>query len=191
MSRFLPSPTLRFISSPSGYYLTDYLELPLQSSLELMVWSEVGGLVGSLTCGWISDRFGQQPLTLCALSSLLCVVAINQLPSSSSEVSLGPLRAGLSLFVSGYCINVPKTLLSLGLRQLVPGELGGSVEGVFGLSGQLGASMSGVGVGMLVDTYGWGIYKFIFLSVALSSTVCLVSPTLHILRESSAKIKIA
>ena len=169
----------------------DHLGLPLQASLELMVWSEVGGLIGSLTCGWISDRFGHQPLTLCALSSLLCVVAINQLPSSNPAGSLASsTHAGLSLFVTGYCINVPKTLLSLGLRQMVPIELGGSVEGLFGLFGQLGASISGVGVGLLVDTYGWQIFKAIFFGVSLISTVCLISPTLHTLRERAAKIKL-
>ena len=134
---------------------------------------------------------GQQPLTLCAISSLLCIFAIYQIPTSFPGSSLLTIHASLSLFVTGYCINVPKTLLSLGLRQMVPSELGGSVEGLFGLSGQLGASLSGVGVGMLVEKYGWQIYPSIFLLVALISTACLISPTLHELRESAMKLKTA
>ena len=173
----------------SGYYLVDHLGMPLAISLELMLWSEVGGLVGSLTCGWISDIMGRQPLALCTLASLICMLAIQQIPVSNSGTSLEKFQLGVSLFVTGYCVNVPKTLLSLGLRQMVPSELGGSVEGCFGLLGQIGASLSGVGVGALVDTHGWRVYRGTFLSVAMTSFACMIPPTLQSLGKYTTKLK--
>ena len=53
--------------------------------------------------------------------------------------------ARLCLFIMGFGINGPKTLLGIMVRDLVPRGVSGTIGGIYGLVSQVGASVSGAG----------------------------------------------
>lgn len=151
-----------------------------------MLYNEMGGVVGSLTCGAVSDRYFSTPLIICLLSCILCALAVAPLPTTPfmgfdvCDRFQFNLVCRILLFIAGYAINVPKTLLNLCLRRLLPPDIGGSAEGLFSLVGQLGASLSGVGIGRVIDIQGWKAYRGLMLLPSLMAALSLVIPTLDI-----------
>lgn len=111
-----------------GYYLVEEQGISLSNTSTLMLWNEIGGLGGSLSCGYISDNTVRRPLLVCMLFSMLTVLALLYLPFQRQS---NDAHLGLCLFCAGFGVNVPKTLLSLGLRELLPIHLGGTVVRMF------------------------------------------------------------
>lgn len=183
---------LKSMADWTGLFLIEYCGLSISYSTELMIWNEIGGMVGTLLCGVLSDFLGGRKYLTLSLFVAICVPAIAFFPtnsalqnaSSTTENFLGfgalynvILQDGVStkftillisetrllyrallekfsgslglsricLFFMGFGINGPKTLLGVMVRDLVPREVSGTIGGIFGLVGQLGASASGVG----------------------------------------------
>ena len=183
---------LKSMADWTGLFLIEYCGLSISYSTELMLWNEIGGMVGTLLCGVLSDFLGGRKYLTLSIFVLICIPAIAFFPtnialknsSSTTENFLGfsalyyvILQDGISakftillmnevqllyrallekfsgslglsricLFFMGFGINGPKTLLGVMVRDLVPREVSGTIGGIFGLVGQLGASASGVG----------------------------------------------
>ena len=183
---------LKSMADWTGLFLIEYCGLSISYSTELMIWNEIGGMVGTLLCGVLSDFLGGRKYLTLSIFVAICIPAIALFPtnvalqnaSSTTENFLGLgalynviLQDGIStkftvllinevqllyrallekftgslglsricLFFMGFGINGPKTLLGVMVRDLVPREVSGTIGGIFGLVGQLGASASGVG----------------------------------------------
>ena len=61
--------------------------------------------------------------------------------------------ARLCLFIMGFGINGPKTLLGIMVRDLVPRGVSGTIGGIYGLVSQVGASVSGAGKNLILFFY--------------------------------------
>lgn len=183
---------LKSMSDWTGLFLVEHFSLSITQSTELMLWNEMGGMVGTLLCGVLSDFLGGRKYLTLLIFTAICIFGVVYFPSvfpislqvidSQSEISLslsspfvinefalemfvksfqnntlalsrsvhstfsGHIGAArICLFLMGFGINGPKTLLGVMVRDLVPREVSGTVGGVFGLISQVGASASGAG----------------------------------------------
>jgi sugar phosphate permease len=93
----------------------------------------------------------------------------------------------LSFFIYGFAINGPKTLLQLATLEAVPTQISGTIYGVSGLLGQVGASAAGTGISMLVDAYGWNALLPSLAVAMLAVATLLAIPMLFL--QPSQKLK--
>lgn len=112
-----------------------------------------------------------------ALFSLLPLYATQHLPPTlSSHNTRAPLAA--AYFLLGLCVNGPKTLSGIALRQLVPPSMAGTAMGVQGLVGQVGASWAGAPVGFVAQHWGWGAIRHLWAASLVAAAGSLSVPGL-------------
>jgi Major Facilitator Superfamily len=183
---------LKSMSDWTGLFLVEHFSLTIAQSTELMLWNEMGGMLGTLLCGVLSDYLGGRRFLTLLIFTVICISGAVYFPTvfpislqvadGQSDLSLafsspfvfnkfapemfvkslqsyilalfrfvhttfsGHIGAArICLFLMGFGINGPKTLLGVIVRDLVPREVSGTVGGIFGLISQVGASASGAG----------------------------------------------
>jgi hypothetical protein len=189
---------LKSMSDWTGLFLVEHFSLSIAQSTELMLWNEMGGILGTLLCGVLSDYLGGRRFLTLLIFTAVCISGVAYFPTvfviilpvvdGPTELSLafpslfdfnefepemfvkslqssilalfwsvqstfsghiGAVR--ICLFLMGFGINGPKTLLGVIVRDLVPRDVSGTVGGIFGLISQIGASASGAGEHVLID----------------------------------------
>ena len=135
---------------------------------------ELAGIVGTLLCGWISDkvfkgwRSGAGILFL-ALTGL-AIAAYWLLPASSPVWMYYVLIA-----LIGGLIYGPVMLIGLQAIDLSPKYVAGTAAGFTGLFGYLlGASLASTGVGVLIHNFGWDVTYMFLLGVVVLAVILMV-----------------
>jgi sugar phosphate permease len=133
------------------------------------VWFVAGyegfGLIGMLLGGWITDRFFQgRAARTCVFYMLMCTCSLLLLwclPNQSRYVSGGLLCA------AGFFNSGPQRLVGTGAAKLATKRAAAAAVGLTGLLGYSSTVLSGVGIGALVQHYGWdaGFLVFFFCGV--------------------------
>ena len=178
---------LKSMADWTGLYLVEHSGFSIGTTTELMLWNEIGGMVGTLVCGILSDRLNGNKYLTSFIFVIICIPAMFYFPTGNiieindvkncTELNVGLSEntlmitsfynvlsntlilkkmiyntlsgkagiARLCLFIMGFGINGPKTLLGIMVRDLVPRGVSGTIGGVFGLVSQVGASASGAG----------------------------------------------
>lgn len=127
------------------------------------------GSAGSITAGWVSDRLGARrgPVlaVMCAVLTL-SIYVFSRLP-----VAEGPwLAAALGLV--GFTLYGPYSLMSGAMVMDFGGkEASASASGIVDGVGAAGAVFAGVGMGYLIDAYGWDGAFGIIVAMASLATV--------------------
>jgi len=120
---------------------------------------ELTAIVGTIFAGWASDRIFK------GLSHRMCLFAM-----IGAVVFLGifALVPGLPLAVStivlalsGFCIYGPQALIGIGAANQATKEASATANGLVGICGYLGSSLSALGVGFIADHFGW---MWVFIS---------------------------
>lgn len=151
-----------------------------QESTTQCVWMlHVGGFIGSLAAGWISDKiYNGKRAPVIGLAMGSCIFPLMLLmrgPSGypSSLVSYVPL---FSFLLLGCFSFTPHVLLGLMARELVPTKAQTTAASMEKFMANLGGAMAGSPLGYVVQTYGWngGLKVFMTASViGLSAMVPL------------------
>ncbi|MCY4043836.1 MAG: phosphoglycerate transporter protein PgtP [Cellvibrionales bacterium] len=135
---------------------------------------EVGGFFGSLAAGFWSDYFfsGKRgPINvLFSLGSAMGIVTLLLFP----EYIL--IFGGYSIFAIGFFIFGPQMLIGVAAAEQSHREAAGAATGFIGLFGYLGAAISGVPLGYIMQTWGWKGF-FITLTLAGIMATLLLMPT--------------
>lgn len=116
---------------------------------------------GSTTCTGPWDS--SSPYTWMVNSSYSTIVR--------NEIVSGAILR-MILFVVGFGINGPKTLLVIDLMELIPKRFSGSLCGLIGLLSQIGASFSGTYIALHIESSGWGAY--LNLLILTSCILCVL-----------------
>ncbi|NDV70135.1 glycerol-3-phosphate transporter [Dysgonomonas sp. 25] len=129
---------------------------------------EIAGIVGTLLCGWMSDKlFKGRRAPAIILYMLLVMVAVFvywQNPAGN------PLVDNIALFAIGFLIYGPVMMIGVQALDLVPKKAAGTAAGLTGFFGYVvGALFSNVAFGFIIKHFGWDA-AFIILIVA-----CLIS----------------
>lgn len=128
---------------------------------------EIAGIAGTLTAGWVTDRFmqGRAPRTcvFCMAGAALSMFAFWLLPATAPAWMLfGTLLAG------GFFIYGPQALTGVTAANISTKKLAGTSIGFIGMFSYASVVVSGVGLGALAQYFGWRYAYILMVGVALA-----------------------
>lgn len=144
---------------------------------------ELGGLVGSLVAGRISDQLikanasdaagnvGKRVQVVMAytVGIAAALLLFRSIPTGQ------PVLTWLSVFLVGFMVYGPQMLIGLCGAELVGPDSVGASEGFLGWIAYLGAANAGIPLSNIVKQYGWDAY-FMTLVGACGVALLLLSP---------------
>lgn len=134
---------------------------------------ELAGIVGTLLCGWVSDKVFK------GWRSGAGLLFIGGVGIALACYWLLPPTAPLGLFylliaIIGGLIYGPVMLIGLQAIDLSPRNVAGTAAGFTGLFGYLlGASLASTCVGYLIDHFGWSVTYMCLLGVVVLAMVLM------------------
>jgi len=124
---------------------------------------EIAGILGMLVSGWMMDKVfkgrGGRACFCYMAACTACVFLFWRLNSPALWIN------GLLLFCVGFFIYGPQCLIGVIAANLATKRAAATANGVTGIFGYLSGVLSGWGLGLLVQTYGWNV-GFLMLSLA-------------------------
>ncbi|PCJ29862.1 MAG: MFS transporter [Rickettsiales bacterium] len=150
-------------------FLIEFKDFSLVDSGWQVAAYEFAGLPGGFMAGWISDKLfgGKRGFVGIMFMSLLALALYTfwKLPAEHIYLSASSL-ACIGFFLSG-----PQILVGLASADFASKKAVGTANGWVGTVGQLGASLSGIGVGLLTQYYGWDAAFMAFIGAAILGAV--------------------
>ena len=133
---------------------------------------EIGGLFGSLTAGWASDKvFGAKrgPVNvLFAVCMLLSITLFWALPEGY------PWMDSVSVFLIGFSIFGPQLLIGVAAAELSHKKAVSSANGFIGFFAYIGAAVAGYPLGKIMEGFGWEGFFFSLMACCVISLLFLV-----------------
>jgi OPA family glycerol-3-phosphate transporter-like MFS transporter/OPA family sugar phosphate sensor protein UhpC-like MFS transporter len=152
-------------------FLTQQKHLDLSHAGWIVAGYEISGMCGALVGGWLTDRlFGGRGFRSCTFYMALCGVAVFLFWKVAGQSFL---LNTILLCVTGFFVYGPQCLLNIAAANLATKRAAASAVGLVGLFGYLSTTLSGWGVGKLVDLYGWdALFQGMLIVAALGTIVC-------------------
>jgi len=120
---------------------------------------EIFGIIGMLVAGWATDKwFGgraHRTCVFCMLGTALFMTIFYLLPGD-----VHPLVLICVLAMAGFFIYGPQALIGIAAANQATKKAAATANGLTGIFGYLSVFVSGLGVGVLVDHFGWN-YVFV------------------------------
>jgi phosphoglycerate transporter family protein len=149
----------------SPTFLKEARGIDLSSATWIVAAYEGSGLLGMLCGGWITDRvFGGRAARACffyMIGSTAALVMFWKMPNQTWVSST------ILLCLAGFFIYGPQSLIGTAAAKLATKRAAATAIGLTGLFGYLSTSLSGYGIGALVDRSGWnaGFAGFVICSM--------------------------
>ena len=115
--------------------------------------------------GWITDRvFGGRAARACFFYMVGCTGALFCFGSCRNQTWIS---STILLCLAGFFIYGPQSLIGTAAAKLATKRAAAAAIGLTSVFGYLSTAVSGVGIGALVDRYGWdaGFLVFVVCSV--------------------------
>ena len=136
---------------------------------------EIGGLCGSLTAGWASDKLFQARrspiIILFATGIALGVLFIWWLPPGTAWLDF------TAIFMIGFMVFGPQMLVGMAATELAHKKAAATTTGFVGWFAYVGSAASGWPLGMITKRYGWEGF-FVTTLICAAICVCLLLPLL-------------
>ena len=135
-----------------------------------MSFLEIGGFLGSLAAGWLSDigfkgRRGQTNVIFSA-GMVFAILMLWKLAGHSF------ILHALAIFLIGFFVFGPQMLIGVAAAELSHKRAAGAATGFVGLFGYLGAALTGYPMSQLISAVGWsGAFIVLFLCGILATYV--------------------
>jgi OPA family glycerol-3-phosphate transporter-like MFS transporter/OPA family sugar phosphate sensor protein UhpC-like MFS transporter len=114
---------------------------------------EVCGLVGALVAGWLTDRFtGARRAPVCAVFMLITAAAIVWMRVLPHGNLVGAIAG---LFAIGFFVYGPQFLVGVMVTDQAGKHAAAAAIGLTGVFGYASATVSGIGLGAVLDAAGW------------------------------------
>ena len=135
---------------------------------------EIFGIIGMLVAGWATDRFfkgrAHRTCVFCMLGTAVFMTVFYLLPND-----VHPLVLICVLAMAGFCIYGPQALIGIAAANQATKKAAATANGLTGIFGYLSVFVSGLGVGMLVDAFGW---NYVFLGMIAIAVIGMLVFTL-------------
>ncbi len=126
---------------------------------------ELAGIFGAFIAGWLSDtvfKGKRGPVSILFMFLLVSSVIILMTIPSGQVLAMSGVFVLIGFFVYG-----PQMLIAVAAADFAGRASSASAVGLTGLFGYIGATVCGVGTGMLVDNYGWSAAIYFYLGAAV------------------------
>lgn len=152
-------------------YLADKHHAEIGSGFIGFAAFELAGIVGTILCGWMSDRvfggFRSGAGIAFTVATAIAIAAYWLVPVGTPIWILILLVA-----IIGGLIYGPVMLIGLQAIDLSPHNVAGTAAGFTGLFGYLlGATLASSGVGILVHNFGWNLTFIVFIAFSILTVV--------------------
>jgi len=127
---------------------------------------DIAAAIGGIAAGWMSDKYFQSrrgPVgTLYLLLLAIAFIALWKIPANH------PYFDTIALMFAGFLLAGPQVLVGIAMADFTCKSVVGSANGFAGFMAYVvGALISGIGVGQLVDTWGWNAVFILFVACSL------------------------
>lgn len=130
---------------------------------------EVAGLAGTLAAGYLTDRiFRGRGARTCVFCMFFCAVAVFLFwRAPAGNIALNTVL----LMAAGFFVYGPQALVGISVANLATKKAAATAVGLTGIFGYASGILSGWGLGLLVQTYGWNVAFQALLGIALVGVV--------------------
>jgi sugar phosphate permease len=133
--------------------LKEAKHIEITDSKWMLAGFEVFGFMGAMLGGWFSDRFlGGRTVRACVVYMALAGISVLlfwKIPAQSKLVTTSLLCA------TGFFVYGPQCLLAIACANLATKRAAATAVGLTSIFGYASTVLSGVGLGALVDNFGW------------------------------------
>ena len=160
-------------------YLTSIKCCPPGDSRWLFFLYEVAGIPGTLLAGWASDKlFGGRRSPVSCIFMVLVTIAVWiywKNPAGNFWVDT------VALFTIGFLIYGPVMLIGVSAVDLAPKKAAGTAAGFTGFFGYVfGAVIAELGLGRVVDRWGWdGGFTLLLAACVISVVLFAITWNVH------------
>ena len=149
--------------------LTQAKHLKLTHAGWMVAGFEISGMIGALIGGWLTDRlFGGRGFRSCVFYMAMSGVSVLLFWKVAGQ---SMMLNTLFLCTSGFFIYGPQCLISIAAANLATKRAAATAVGLTGFFGYASTTLSGWGLGKLVQTYGWDAGFIGMLIVAAIGTL--------------------
>ncbi|EBD6739106.1 MFS transporter [Salmonella enterica] len=156
-------------------YFVKELGWNLIKSNSLVAWFEVGGILGGLTSGVISDKFFHADRwTTILIYSLFLSLGMGGV---ALTIHIHYYLVAICFFIIGAGIYAPQMLFALGVIEASHADGAGAATGLKGGVTYVGAALAGAPIAMIQKYYSWnGVFALlgIIAILLIVLTVCIV-----------------
>lgn len=132
---------------------------------------EVSGLVGMLLAGWVTDCvFGGRGARTC----VFCMIGAGAAMTAFWQLGSTPLVATAFLAAAGFFVYGPQALIGIIAANLATKRAAATAAGFTGLFGYASTLVSGWGLGLLVQRYGWNTAFGALLAIGAVGTFMFI-----------------
>jgi len=166
-------------------YLTEVKGYNIEHSAWQSSLYELAGIPGMLFSGWASDRLfhGRRSPIMC----IFMVLVIGAVLLYWLNPRGGYLIDSVALTAIGFLIYGPVMLIGVAALDLVPKKAAGTAAGLTGMFGYLGATLAELGIGLVVQHFGWDAgFMAIIVAAALSVLLLMLTWNVHDRRNAVA-----
>lgn len=150
-------------------FLTEDRGMKIDNAAISVAVFELTAIVGTIFAGWASDHiFKGKSHRMCffAMAGAVVFLAIFSLvPGLPTWLSIAALA------LSGFCIYGPQALIGIGAANQSTKEASATANGLAGIFGYIGSSLSALIVGIIADHFGWTMVFITFIVVGLIGTL--------------------
>lgn len=129
---------------------------------------EIGGILGTLWCGWFSDAYMVSRSMICSVCSIAAGLCVSALSSTEKE---GLFE--IACFLLGFFLYIPYSFSELIALESVDSRYTNFMISMNGLMSPLGSVFSGIPVNRMIERMGWRflprflLYMFVAFALLL------------------------
>lgn len=156
-------------------YLSEHHNMSLAQGIAGFSLFELAGIIGTLACGWVSDKFFRGNRSWTGIAFMVGV-GVFLVAYWLAPVGTPYWLLMVFLFFIGAFIYGPVMLIGLQALDMSDRRVAGTAAGFTGLFGYVfGATLASSGIGWVVYHYSWSAaYGFLTLSVILTIALLLL-----------------
>ena len=137
-------------------FLKQFKGIPVAKGGLMIIAFELAAVVGTIFAGWITDKVfkgrGQRTCVFCMLFAALFSFGFWCLPNGAPG-----WQATLLLMGAGFCIYGPQALIGIVAANQATKEAAAMANGFTGIMGYASTTVSGIGIALIKENFGWGV----------------------------------